>query len=246
MEKGEGGKKGTSKEPAISIANIRKSYGPIHALRGINFSVSPNEKVTLLGDNGAGKSTLLKIIVGLLTPDLGDVLIQGRSSLETKNDIGYLPEDATPYFNLTVADNPIYIAALRGVEEIDKRIEYLLEILGLSKYYTMRSGKLSRGNRQKLSIALALLHKPEIMVLDEPLNYLNIPSQESVIDLLENEASTLLVSTHNLSIARRLTDRLILIGEGNLIWDGYKKELEGLAENEEPLERVVSRMISRV
>ena len=230
----------------IDFMDVVKRYGDVVALNGVSFTVQCGERVALLGPNGAGKSTILKLSVGLLTPDRGEVLIKGYSPLsaEARRLIGYLPEDASPYFILTVRENLEYIASLRGVKDVKERVEQLLDLLELREYERKRVGSLSRGNRQKLAIALALLHNPEILLLDEPLNYLDIPTQEKVISLLNSmKGVTMLVSTHIMSIATRLAERVIVISKGRIVWQGEMHELKKLGREDEPIEAVVARLM---
>ncbi len=230
----------------ISLRNIVKNFGSITALNNLSFSVPCGGRYALLGPNGAGKSTTMKILAGLLKPDYGDVEIMGMKpgTKEVKKILGYLPEDPMPYRILTVRENLEYIAALRGVSR--DRVEELLDLLDLRQYERVQAGKLSRGNQQKLSLALVLLHDPKIVLLDEPLNYLDIPTQERVISLLKNMNSTFLVSTHIMSIATRLTDHVIMIARGNVIWQGSIDDLRSLGKEDEPIESIVARMMGSI
>ena len=230
----------------IKFRDVVKRYGNVVALNGVSFTVNCGERVALLGPNGAGKSTILKLAVGLLTPDEGEVLIKGYSplSVQARGLIGYLPEDASPYFILTVRENLEYIASLRGVKDVKERVEQLLDLLELREYERRRVSSLSRGNRQKLAIALALIHSPEVLLLDEPLNYLDIPTQEKVISLLNSmKGVTVLVSTHIMSIAMRLAERVIVISKGRIVWQGEMQELKKLGREDEPIEAVVARLM---
>ncbi|BAB67621.1 ABC transporter ATP-binding protein [Sulfurisphaera tokodaii] len=228
----------------IEVRNVIKRFNGIYALNGISFSIPCNGKYALLGPNGAGKSTTLKIISGLLRPDSGEVYIKGMNptSVEVKRILGYLPEDAMPYRNLTVIENLEYFASLRDLPK--ERVKEMIYLLGLEDYMYVEAGKLSRGNLQKLSLALVLLHNPEIVLLDEPLNYLDIPTQERVINVLKSLNGTLLVSTHIMSIATRLTDHVIIINHGKVIWTGSIDELRSLGREDEPIETIVTKIMS--
>jgi ABC-2 type transport system ATP-binding protein len=187
----------------------------------------------------------MKILAGLAKPDSGEVKIMGwdPESLEAKRVLGYLPEDALPYRNLSVRENLEYIASLRELSDGEYMVETLLDRLGLRQYERVQAGKLSRGNLQKLAIALAIIHSPKVLLLDEPLNYLDIPTQEEVISLLKEMNSTFLISTHIMSIALRLTDNVILMSHGRIIWRGSISELKLLGKENEPIESVVARMM---
>ncbi|MDT7901507.1 MAG: ABC transporter ATP-binding protein [Acidianus sp.] len=230
----------------ISLRNVVKRFGSITALNNLSFSIPCGGRVALLGPNGAGKSTTMKILAGLLKPDYGEVEIMGMKpgTKEVKKILGYLPEDPMPYRILTVRENLEYIALLRGVSK--ERVDEMLDFLDLRQYEKIQAGKLSRGNQQKLSLALVLIHNPEIVLLDEPLNYLDIPTQEKVIGILKEMKSTFLISTHIMSIATRLTDHVIMISKGTVIWQGSISELKALGREDEPIESVVARMMRNV
>jgi len=145
---------------------------------------------------------------------------------------------------LSVRENLEYIGALRGVQGLKDRVDYLLDELDLRQYERSNVGRLSRGNTQKLAIALALVHSPKVLLLDEPLNYLDIPTQERVITMLDKLEGTHLVSTHIMSIAGRLTDSVVMISKGAILWEGTIEELRKKGSPEEPIEKVVARMMT--
>ncbi|MGC8609173.1 MAG: ABC transporter ATP-binding protein [Thermoplasmata archaeon] len=232
--------------PCIEMENTIKTYGNKRALDGLSFSIECGESMALIGPNGAGKSTTLKILSGLLDPDGGKVSIMDNapSSMEAKRLIGYLPEDATPYLTLTVRENLEYIGALRNVPDVKDKVDFLLDFMSLREYSMAKVSSLSRGNRQKLSLSLAIIHDPKILLLDEPLNYLDIPAQENVIKYFKNMNATFLVSTHIMSIAERFTTKVMIINHGRKIWEGNITELkEKSKEGEESIESVITKMM---
>ncbi|EZQ11056.1 multidrug ABC transporter ATP-binding protein [Candidatus Acidianus copahuensis] len=232
----------------IVLQNVTKRYGNFEALKYLSFSVPCQGRYALLGPNGAGKSTTMKILAGLLRPDQGRANIGGHppESKEARKMMGYLPEDPLPYRTLSVRENLEYIASLRGLIDSKERAEKLMDLLDLKEYDRVQAGKLSRGNRQKLALAMAIIHDPSILLLDEPLNYLDIPTQERIISLLNSMNSTFLVSTHIMSIATRLTDHVIIIAHGSVIWEGTIFDLKKLGEENEPIESVVAKMMTNV
>ncbi|BCU70378.1 ABC transporter ATP-binding protein [Stygiolobus caldivivus] len=232
----------------IIVNNVYKKFGSIKALHNLSFSIPCGGRYALLGPNGAGKSTTMKILAGLLKPDQGEVYIKGLrpGDKQVKRILGYLPEDPMPYRILTVRENLEYISSLRGVSNPKQRAEEMMDLLDLRQYENVQAGKLSRGNQQKLAIALVLLHNPEIVLLDEPLNYLDIPTQERVIGILKQMNATFLVSTHIMSIATRLTDHVIVISRGTVIWSGSISELRAMGREDEPIESIVARLMSNV
>jgi ABC-2 type transport system ATP-binding protein len=230
----------------IEVSNVAKNYGKVVALKFLSFAIPCGEKYALLGPNGAGKSTTLRLLVGLMKPDWGEIRVGGADpgSKEARSIVGYLPEDASPYRTLTVRENLEYIGALRGVENIRETADSLLDQLDLREYEKAKVGRLSRGNTQKLAIALTLVHRPKILLLDEPLNYLDIPTQEKVISFLNSMNATHLVSTHIMSIAGRLTKNVIMISRGAVLWKGSMDDLRKLGKEDEPIESIVARMMT--
>ena len=230
----------------IQISHVSKAYGSVPALNDLSFEIPIGGRFALLGPNGAGKSTTLKLLIGSLRPDSGSVNVLGSppDSRAAKSMVGYLPEDALPYRMLSVRENLEYIGALRGVADVRGRTDFLLDELDLRQYERSNVGRLSRGNTQKLAIALSLIHSPKVLLLDEPLNYLDIPTQETVIGLLDRLEGTHLVSTHIMSIANRLTDSVVMISKGTFLWEGTIEELRKKGTPEEPIEKVVARMMT--
>ncbi len=229
-------------EYCIELEGVTKSFTKIKALNELSFKVPCGESFALLGPNGAGKSTTLRILSGLIKPDSGKVRVCNSPPDMAGGCIGYLPEDALPFLNLTVKENLEYVALLRGVRDYKSRIVELASSLSLEDL-DKPAGSLSRGNRQKLAIAMALIHKPRVLLLDEPLNYLDLPTQEEVIKYLRGLNSTMLVSTHIMSIAERLTSHVIIINKGRVIWEGRMDDLKKLSKSDERLEEVVARIM---
>lgn len=234
--------------PSIELLNVSKNYGTVQALRGINLRLEPGDRFALLGPNGAGKTTSLKILVGLLTPDKGEARVGNfkPTSEGARRMMGYLPEDASPYRTLSVRENLEYIGALREVDDLNGKVDNLLDSFQLREYERAKVGRLSRGNIQKLALALSIIHEPSALLLDEPLNYLDIPTQESVIDQLNKMKSTQLVSTHIMGVASRLTTKVIMISHGKVMWTGSLNELKSHGQEDEPIEHIVARMLMDV
>lgn len=232
----------------IEVDGLIKFYGSFKALDGLAFYIKCGEKVALLGPNGAGKTTTLRILAGLLRPNEGIVKIKGfdisKNPREAKSNIGFLPEDAVPFLNLTVRENLEYVGILRNINNLKERINHLLDVLELWEYERKTVSSLSRGNRQKVALAMAIIHEPAILLLDEPLNYLDIPTQERVIKYLKTLVNaTFLISTHIMSIATRLTDHVIVISHGSVVWVGSIEQLKSLGREDEPIESVVVKLM---
>lgn len=233
----------------ISASGLKRRFGKIVALNGVSFEVPCGVAAALLGPNGAGKTTTLRILAGLLKPDEGTARVCGydvqRQTREAKACMGYLPEDPSPFLNLTVRENLEYMAALRGLD--DSAVDKALKALGLEDLADRLASSLSRGNRQRLAIALAVMHNPKVLLLDEPLNYLDIPAQEAVIKLFNEmnaNGATILVSTHIMAIAERLAKEVLVINKGVVVWRGSMAELRDLAAGSgERIEEVVARLM---
>jgi ABC-2 type transport system ATP-binding protein len=233
----------------IAAEGLRQRFGGVVALDGVSFEVPCGGAVALLGPNGAGKSTLLRILAGLLRPDAGVARLCGydvqRQPREAKACMGYLPDDPSPFLDLSVRENLEYVAALRGLD--GSAVDWAIEALGLGDIEDRLASSLSRGMRQRLALALAIMHRPRVLLLDEPLNYLDIPAQESVIKLLREmnaAGTTILVSTHIMSIAERLAREVLVINRGRIVWRGALKELKAAARDAgERIEEVVARLM---
>ena len=218
----------------VEVTALGKSYGSVRALDGVRFSIASGEIVGLLGPNGAGKTTVLKILTGYLQPDHGTVTVDGldvlTDTLAVQERIGYLPENAPLYPELTVQSYLRHIAELRRLspEEGRTRIMTALAETGLADQMTRPIGELSKGYRQRVGLAQAILHQPRLLILDEPsvgLDPTQIVQIRRLIRALARR-STVLFSTHILSEVEALCDRAVIIMQGRIRADA---ELETLA-----------------
>lgn len=217
----------------IFVREIRKSFGRVNAVRGISFTVQPGEIVGLLGPNGAGKSTTIRIISGYLTPDEGSVQIDGfdtqADSLQARRRIGYLPESAPVYPEMSVAGYLDYRARLFGLDRNARRkaLGTAMDRCRIADVARRRVGVLSKGYKQRVGLASALLHDPPVLILDEPSNGLD-PSQIRETRSLVRELAekrTMVVSSHILPEVERLATRLVVIAGGRKRADGNLAEL---------------------
>ncbi len=225
-------------EPAIRVAGIAKSFrghlgiGSTRAVDGLDFEVRRGEVFGLLGPNGAGKTTTLKMLLGLLRPDRGTVSLLGRSPDDprARARLGFLPENPYFYDYLTAAEFLDFYARLRGIPRAARArcVEATLTRVGLGDRRGTRLGKLSKGMVQRLGLAQAIQHEPELIILDEPMSGLDPIGRRDVRDLilaLAGEGRTILFSSHILSDAEMLCDRVAILQQGRLRWSG---ELQGL------------------
>ena len=217
----------------IDVKDVTKSYGFIEALCGVSFDVAAGEIVGLLGPNGAGKTTMIKILTGYLQPDGGAVRVNGLDVLtdtrRVQAQIGYLPESAPLYPELSVQAYLMMIAELRQIPE-EQQIPRLSEAVyatALDDHLTRPIGELSRGYRQRVGLAQAILHKPDLLILDEPtvgLDPTQVVGMRNLIRRL-SEHSTILFSTHILSEVEALCDRAIILINGQIRADARLSEL---------------------
>jgi ABC-2 type transport system ATP-binding protein len=217
----------------IEVTDVTKSYGPIEALRGISFQVAPGEIVGLLGPNAAGKTTTIKILTGYLQPDEGTVRVNGLDVLahtrEVQAQIGYLPESAPLYPELSVQAYLKMMAELRQIPE-DEQVARLSEAIyatGLADHLIQPIGHLSKGFRQRVGLAQAILHQPRLLILDEPTIGLDPTQIVEIRRLIRRlvDHSTVLFSTHILSEVEALCDRVIILMNGQIKADAWLSEL---------------------
>jgi ABC-2 type transport system ATP-binding protein len=218
---------------AIAIEKLSKSYGRIQALSEVSFKIEPGEVIGLLGPNGAGKTTLMKILTGYLEPDAGDVRVHGidvmTDPLPAQRRIGYLPESAPLYGEMLVQEYLEMMAAMRGVAP-ERRHARMIEVIratGLTERVVQPIGTLSKGFRQRVGIAQAIIHEPDILILDEPTTGLDPAQIVEIRDLIVGLAkkATVLLSTHILSEVEATCERVLVIMQGQLRADAKLAEL---------------------
>lgn len=217
----------------IRVEGLTKSYGQVHALRGIDFTVDTGEIVGLLGPNGAGKSTAIKILTGYLHPDDGVVEVDALDVLThtqaVQQRIGYLAENTPLYPSLSVQGYLRLMADMRGIPETQHRalISDAIYAVGLEKYLTRRINQLSKGLRQRVGLAQAILHKPQLLILDEPTIGLDPTQIVEIRGLIQRlaETSTILFSSHILSEVEAVCDRVIILINGLVKADSRLDEL---------------------
>jgi ABC-2 type transport system ATP-binding protein len=222
----------------IDANNLSKSYGPIEALRGVTFHIAPGEIVGLLGPNGAGKTTTIKILTGYLHPDDGAVTVNGMDVpthiREVQAQIGYLPESAPLYPELSVQKYLKMMADLRLIPEDEQlaRISDAVYAAGLEEHLVRPIGQLSKGFRQRVGVAQAIIHRPRLLILDEPTIGLDPTQIVEIRRLIRRlaERSTILFSTHILSEVEALCDRAIILMNGEIKADARLSELAATSD----------------
>ena len=216
----------------IRTTGLTKYYGVHPAIRGLTFEAAPHEILGFLGPNGAGKTTTMRILAGFMPPSEGRATVAGfdvvDQSLEVRRRVGYLPETVPLYPDLSVTAYLDYMGSLRHVADLDRRIEEVLDEVGLVDRSESFVGNLSKGLRQRLGLAQALLHKPQVLILDEPTIGLD-PAQIIEVRRLVRELGkerTVMLSTHILSEAQALCDRVLIINRGIIVAEDTPANLQ--------------------
>ena len=218
---------------SLKTTELCKSYGRRPVVDGVDLRVEPGEIVGLLGPNGAGKTTTMRLLTGFYTPDRGRVLVGGLDNRdhdqEAKRLIGYLPENNPLYADMIVTDYLAFIADLRGMSRTERRgaIADAVDEAGVSEVYYRPIGQLSKGNRQRVGLAQAILHRPEILIMDEPTEGLDPNQRMAIRHLIRSlgEDRTVLLSTHVLGEVEATCDRVLVINRGRLVADNSVHDL---------------------
>jgi Cu-processing system ATP-binding protein len=216
------------KEHILSITNLDVSFGHVQALKAVTLDVAPGERVALLGHNGAGKSTLFKSVLGFLEPQSGAIDVAGGApgSRQARLAVSYLPESVAFPKTLTGIEVITYFARLKSVDP--KEASTLLDIVGLADAGKRRVGTYSKGMRQRLGLAQALIGKPQLLLLDEPTSGLDPVSRREfyeILDWVSSEGAAVLLSSHALTEVEGRTDRVAILSKGKLVADGPLKTL---------------------
>jgi ABC-2 type transport system ATP-binding protein len=234
----------------ITVEQLYKSFGQVEAVKNLSFSVSKGEIFGLLGPNGAGKTTTITMIVGMQEPSGGSILVDGRSVIseptEVKKRIGYVPENCALYENLTAREYLEMIGNLHHLqqERIESQIERLAEYLDLSSAIDRRMTGYSKGMKQKILLISAMLHNPNLIILDEPFSGLDSNSAavfKQLITQLSESGKTVIFSSHVLEVVEKLCTRLLIIHKGEKLAEGTVDEINAQA-GESSLTRAFSQL----
>ena len=208
-------------EAVIEVRELRKRFGEREALRGVSFGAASGELLAIIGPNGAGKTTLLSILAGIRRPDSGEVS-------RAPGEIGWVPQQAALYRRLTVDENLRLFARLEGVADVDATVERMLDQTALRARRADQVSSLSGGMQQRVNIAIGLIAEPVAMLLDEPSAGLDPGQRERLWEFvlaLAGAGTTVLFSTHNIAEAERYGERLLVLADGEVIFDGPPPEL---------------------
>lgn len=212
----------------VNINNVSKVFGQHQVVNDVSFSLSKGEITALLGVNGAGKTTIMNMIVGIITPDRGNIIVAGsdieKDSLKAKRHIGFLPENNPLYEDMYVREYLGYVADIYMSPKFAKeRVASVIEEVGLSDEFKKKIGTLSKGNKQRVGLAQALIHSPQVLILDEPMTGFDPHQQEEIKTLLLRlkENTTILFSTHHLQEVNDIASRYLIVDKGCLVYDGF-------------------------
>ncbi len=220
--------------PTIRLVGLKKSYTLKAVLEGIDLEVFPGQVLGYIGPNGAGKSTTIKILMGLLDDFFGTVEVDGLDvrlePMAVKARVGYVPENAQLYDALSMREHLELVSRLHGLpDDLGRhRANAIMEVFGLGNRMNSRLGALSRGQRQKVLLASALLHDPKVLFLDEPLSGLDVASTilvKTLIRALADGGKTVFYCSHMMDVVERVCDRIVILSGGNIVADGSYQEL---------------------
>jgi ABC-2 type transport system ATP-binding protein len=217
----------------LSVSALAKRYGGLEALRDVSFQAGAGELIAVVGPNGAGKTTLLSIIAGIQSPSAGSVR---RGAEQAGRGVGWAPQAPAVYAKLSVAENLELFARLEGVADPRAAVARMLEQTGLGERAREPVGRLSGGNRQRVNVALGLIGEPPVLALDEPSAALDPGQRERLWEFVCGRVAsgtTVLFSTHNVSEAQRYADRVLVLADGRLLFDGTPSALLASSPEEE-------------
>jgi ABC-2 type transport system ATP-binding protein len=219
---------------AIEVQNLRKSFGDLQAVQGVDFTVEQGEILSLLGPNGAGKSTTISMLAGLLEPDEGDALIMGhsirRAAEAAKASLGVVPQDIALYPDLSARENLVFWGKMYGLRgaALHARVDEVVETIGLTDRQKDHVSKFSGGMKRRVNIGAALLHKPAVVIMDEPTVGIDPQSRRHILDNvkeLNRGGMTVLYTTHYMEEAAELSDHILIMDQGRVIAGGTHAEL---------------------
>ena len=218
----------------ITVQDLHKSFGDVHAVRGASFEARDGEITGLLGPNGAGKTTTLRMLYSLLPPDAGEIRIDGmdptRDAMDIKRTLGVVPDSRGLYTRLTARENIAYFARLHGMSDADirRRIDTLVETLDMGEIIDRKTDGFSQGQRVKVAIARAMVHEPQTVLMDEPSNGLDVMSTRALREYIRNLKSaghSVVLSTHIMQEVAALCDRIVIMAHGRVVAAGTAEEL---------------------
>lgn len=216
----------------LKVENVTKSYGNIKAVDNLSFTIEPGAIFGLLGVNGAGKTTTFRMIMGLLEPDQGIITMNGKKiDYKLVEKIGFLTEERSLLTKLTVKEQVIYYGTLKGMEEKDilKKLDYWLDRFGVLEYKDRKIKELSKGNQQKIQFITAIIHEPDLLVLDEPftgLDPINVENFMKVIKEFKEKGKMIIFSSHRMEHVELFCEKLVILKKGQAVLSGKLKDIK--------------------
>ncbi|MFP4162945.1 MAG: ABC transporter ATP-binding protein [Chitinispirillaceae bacterium] len=217
----------------LEVKNLNKKFGQVHAVKDLNFQIPKGEVFGFLGPNGAGKTTAMRIITCFIPPTSGSILVDGldtaEQSLQIRQKIGYLPESTPLYNDMTVQEYMNFVGEVRGLKgsRLKSRIDEMFSVCGLTKMTNRQIGKLSKGYRQRVGLAQAMIHNPDLLILDEPMSGLDPNQIIEIRNLIKKigEEKTVIYCSHILSEVSATCDKILIISDGAIVASGTPDEL---------------------
>ena len=215
----------------LELRNINKSYGAKHVLKGISLEAVGGQALGILGRNGAGKTTTIRILMDVFGADSGEILLEGKPLDHSKVSMGYLPEERGLYPKKKISDQLIYLAQLKGMtkQAASDALTLWLKRLGMSEYRDARLDTLSKGNQQKIQLITAVIHNPDIIVLDEPFSGLDPVNAMILEDVVKREIDAgkiVLFSSHQMNYVEEFCDNIAILNQGNIVLSGDIREIK--------------------
>ena len=215
----------------LKVSNLHKEFSNVIAVDNLSFEIKDGEIFGLLGPNGAGKTTTIRCLLNIIQPERGEISFNGKSNLDIKDMVGYIPEERGLYTKSRVIDVLMYFGQLKGKQAsfVKNRIYYYLNKLGMKETANRKINELSKGNQQKIQLISAFISEPKILILDEPFAGLDPINQELVIELIKeflDEGKIIILSTHQMDIAEKLCHKILLMNKGKQVLYGYLNEIK--------------------
>jgi len=223
---------------SVKVTNLTKIYGTQKAINSINFEVKTGQVVGFIGPNGAGKSTTMKIITGYIPPTSGEAFINGmnifKNSLQIREQIGYLPENNPLYPEMYIKEYLKYIAGIYKIKASKNKINDIIKITGLKKEQNKKIGALSKGYKQRVGLAQALIHNPSVLILDEPTSGLDPNQIVEIRNLISQigKEKTVILSTHIMQEVEAICDRIIIINQGKIVADEQRTNIYKISKSD--------------
>ncbi len=223
---------------SIEVKNLFKYYGEQAAVKDVSFSIAEGEIVGFLGPNGAGKSTTMKIITGFIPASSGEVKVCGMpvdvDSLQTRQVIGYLPEHNPLYLDMYVREYLEFVGKIYKVKNVKQRVEEMIKAVGLEVEQNKKLGMLSKGYRQRVGLAAAIIHDPKVLILDEPTSGLDPNQLVEIRELIRKigKSKTVMLSTHIMREVEAICDRVVIINKGQIVADDKASQLQADAQHQ--------------